>query len=63
MGMAAGARHGEEGGGRLLGIVGGEDADVGEVAVALGVVHAVADDEEVGDGEADVVGGDFLDAA
>jgi hypothetical protein len=39
------------------------EADVGQVAVALGVVHAVADDEEVGDGEADVVGLDVLDAA
>ena len=31
------------------------EADVGEVAIALGVIHAKADDEEVGDGEADVV--------
>jgi hypothetical protein len=44
-------------------MVGGHEADVGEVAVALGVVHAVADDEEVGDGEANVVGLDFFDAA
>ena len=37
---------------------GGEDADVFDAAVALGVVHAVADDEFVGDLEGDVVGFD-----
>ena len=47
----------------LFAAVGGHEADVGEVAVALGEVHAVTDDEEVGDGEADVISFDFLDAA
>jgi hypothetical protein len=37
---------------------GGEDADVFDAAVALGVVHAVADDELVGDLEGYVVGFD-----
>ena len=44
-------------------MISGHEADVGQVAIALGVVHAVADDEEVGDGEANVVGLDALDAA
>ncbi len=43
--------------------LGAEDADEGEVAVALSVVEAVADDELVGDDKANVVGGDRLDAA
>jgi hypothetical protein len=47
----------------LLRVVRGHEADVGEVAVAFGVIHAVADDEEVGDGEADVIGLDFFEAA
>lgn len=42
----------------VAGYFGGEDADIFDVAVAFGVVHAVADDEVVGDGEADVVGVD-----
>src|SRR5262245_38244425 len=33
----------------------GQRGDVGKVAVALGVVEAVADDETVGNGEADVI--------
>ncbi len=37
---------------------GGEDADVFDAAVALGVVHAVADDEFVGNLEGNVVGFD-----
>ena len=41
----------------------GEEADVGKVAVAFGVVHAVADDETVGDFEGDVVGFDGDQAA
>src|SRR5690349_23757798 len=39
-----------------------EDADVGEIAVALSVVQAVADDEAVGDAEAEVIDGNFFDA-
>ncbi len=35
-----------------------EDADAGEVAVAFGEIEAVADDEFVGDFEADEVGGE-----
>jgi hypothetical protein len=31
--------------GWLFRVVGGHEADVGEVAVAFGVVHAIADDE------------------
>ena len=45
--------------GRLLVDVRGEDADRPQVAVALGVVEAVADDERVGDLEPDVVGVDL----
>jgi len=41
----------------------GEDADVVYAAVALGVVHAVADDELVGDCKAHVVGLDWDEAA
>ena len=41
----------------------GEDADVVDAAVAFGVVHAVADDELVGDFEGDVVGFDGNEAA
>ena len=47
----------------LFGVVGGHEADVGEVAVALGVIHAVANNEEVGDGEAYIVRFDFFKAA
>ena len=42
---------------------GGEDADVVDAAVALGIVHAVADDELVGDLEGYVVGFDGDEAA
>jgi hypothetical protein len=42
---------------------GGEDADVFDAAVAFGVVHAVADDELVGDLEGYVVGFDGDEAA
>jgi hypothetical protein len=42
----------------VAGDFGGEDADVFDAAVALGVVHAVADDELVGDLEGYVVGFD-----
>jgi len=38
-------------------------ADVRQISVALGVVHAVTDDEEVGNGEADIIRVDFLNAA
>ncbi len=47
----------------MAGDFGGEDADVVYAAVALGVVHAVADDELVGDLEGDVVGFDGDEAA
>src|ERR1700681_4613232 len=40
-----------------------EHTDVREVAVALGVIQAVADHEFVGDGEANVIGADFREAA
>ena len=40
-----------------------EEADVVDIAVALGEVHAVADDELVGDFEANVVGLDGDEAA
>jgi len=46
-----------------VGGVGGVEADVGDVAVDFGEVHAVADDELVGDLEADVVGLDGDEAA
>ena len=42
---------------------GGEDADVVDTAIAFGVVHAVADDELVGDFEGYVVGFDGDEAA
>ncbi len=38
--------------------VGGEDADVGQIAVEAVRVHAIANHEAVGDGEANVVDGD-----
>src|SRR6202011_4163485 len=41
----------------------GEHADIREVAVGLGVIQAVADHEFVGDGEANVIGADFGQAA
>src|ERR1035438_5818709 len=44
-------------------MVGGHKANIGQVPVALGVVHAVADDKEVGNGEAHIIGLDLLDAA
>jgi hypothetical protein len=47
----------------VAGDFGGEDADVVYAAVALGVVHAVADDELVGDGKTYVVGFDGDQAA
>ena len=47
----------------MAGDFGGEDADVFDATVALGVVHAVADDELVGDLEAYVVGLDGDEAA
>ena len=47
----------------MAGDFGGEDADVFDAAVALGVVHAVADDELVGDLEGYVVGFDGDEAA
>ena len=47
----------------VTGYFGGEDADVVDAAVAFGVVHAVADDELVGDLEGDVVGFDGDEAA
>jgi hypothetical protein len=40
----------------VTGDFGGEDADVFNAAVTLGVVHAVADDKLVGDLEGYVVG-------
>src|SRR5580698_4588718 len=49
-------------GGALLGVAGRHEADVGQVAVALRVVHAIADHEQIGDGEADVICLDFLNA-
>ena len=47
----------------MAGDFGGEDANVFDSAIALGVVHAVADDELVGDLEGDVVGFDGDEAA
>ena len=47
----------------MAGDFGGEEADVIDAAVTLGVVHAVADDEAVGDGKAYVVGLDGNEAA
>ena len=44
-------------------MVGRHEADVGQVAIALGVIHSIADDEQVGNGEADVIGVDFFNAA
>ena len=44
-------------------MVRGHEADVRQVAVALGVVHAIADDKEVGDGESDIIGVDLFEAA
>jgi len=41
----------------------GEDADVFDAAVALGVVHAVADDELVWNLEGDIVSFDWDEAA
>src|SRR3982074_3705380 len=38
-----------------VGGIGREDADVRQIAKALGVVHAVADDEMIGDGETDIL--------
>src|SRR6185437_1939481 len=49
--------------GPLFRIVGRHEADIREVPVALGIIHAVADDEVVGDGESDVVGVDAFKAA
>ncbi len=47
----------------MIGRFVGEEADVGDVAVDFGEVHAVADDELVGDLEAYVVGLDGYEAA
>ena len=47
----------------MAGDFSGEDADVVDASVALGVVHAVADDELVGDLEGYVVGFDGDEAA
>jgi len=47
----------------VAGDFGGEDADVVDAAVAFGVVHAVADDELVGDLEGYVIGFDGDEAA
>src|SRR5438067_1404948 len=43
---------------RLIGTR-GKYADIGQVAVLLGKIHAVADDEFIGDGEADKIAADF----
>ena len=47
----------------MAGDFGGEDADVFDAAVSLGIVHAVADDEFVGNLEGYVVGFDGDEAA
>ena len=47
----------------MAGDLGGEDADVIDAAIALGVVHAVADDELVGNFKGYVVGFDGNEAA
>ena len=47
----------------MAGNLGREDADVFDTAVAFGVVHAIADDELVGDFEGYVVGFDGNEAA
>ena len=44
-------------------MVWGHQADVGQIAVALGIVHSIADDEEVGNGETHLVGFDLLQAS
>ena len=47
----------------MAGDFAGEDTDIVDAAVAFGVVHAVADDELVGDFEGYVVGFDGDEAA
>ena len=47
----------------LLGVVGGHQADVGQIAIALRIIHSIADDEQVWNGETDIIGVDLLDAA
>ena len=47
----------------MAGDLGGEDADVFDAAVAFGVVHAIADDELIGNFEGYVVGFDGNEAA
>jgi hypothetical protein len=37
-------------------------ANIGQIAITLGEVHAVTDNKQVGDGESDVIGFDLLDA-
>src|SRR5271166_1208118 len=37
-------------------------ADIRQIAIALGEVHPVTDDKQVGDGESDVIGFDLLHA-
>jgi len=37
-------------------------ADIGQIAIALGEVHAVTDNKQVGDGESDVISFDLLHA-
>ncbi len=36
-------------------MVGGHEANVREVAITFRVIHSISDNEQVGDGEADVV--------
>lgn len=43
---------------RLVRCIFGEETDIFNSAIALGIVHAVADDELVGDFESDIVGFD-----
>src|ERR1035438_2126443 len=44
-------------------MVGGHKANIGQIPIALGVVHGVADDKGGGNGEAHIIGLDLLDAA
>src|SRR5579871_798680 len=46
----------------LFRVIGCHKADIGEVAIALGVIHSVTDDEEIGDGEADIIGLNLFDS-
>ena len=44
-------------------MLGRHQADVWQIAIALGIIHAVADDEEVRNREANIIGFNLLQAA